>query len=259
MHTSGPRDGEIRRRAFLGTIGASVLAGCSAPPPFYPVPGHATAWPEEALPNSRRPRTPVAAGEQLMREHGMIGRLCLVYEGAAMRFEKEGGSLDVPFRAESGFVTVAGVTAAAARMIRRLVEEQHEVLEEDLVFSRLKSAGVLERLIGSLTAHHGRARLLTGSILERVEKGRSTQDVGLAHLLRSYARLSRLHIANEDMMLMPAFREAVDRSEYQEVSAELFQRQNEIARWEDVDDELSAMELALGMPRRDEPGFAAST
>jgi len=188
-----------------------------------------------------------------MQEHGMIGRLCLIYEGAAMRFERDGGSLDVPFRAESGFVTVAGVTAAAARMIRRLVEEEHEVLEEDLVFARLRTAGALESLVASLAAHHGRARRLTSSILERVEGGRSIQDVGLAHMLRSYARLSRLHVANEDMMLMPAFRQAVDRSEYHEVSAELFQRQEEIARWEDVDDELSAMELALGMMGRDEP------
>ena len=183
----------------------------------------------------------------------MIGRLCLIYEGAASRFEKEGGDLDVPFRAESGFVTVAGVTAAAARMIRRLVEEEHEPLEERLVFARLKIAGARESLVASLTAHHSRGRVLTDTILQRVERGFSKQDGGLANTLRSYARLSRVHVANEDMVLMPAFRETVDRSEYHEVSAELSERQQEIARWEDVDAELRAMELALGISARDEP------
>ncbi len=192
-----------------------------------------------------------------MREHGMIGRLCLVYEAAAMRFESEEGTLDIPFRAESGFVTVAGVTAAAARMIRRLVEEQHELLEEELVFSRLKAAGARESLVASLSAHHSRGRVMTDTILQRVEKGRSERDAGLANTLRSYARLSRVHVAHEDMVLMPAFRQTVDRAEYHEVSTELSERHEEIARWEDVDAELHAMELALGISGRAESSTPA--
>src|SRR5262245_59487075 len=73
---------------------------------------------------------PVTPPEDLMREHGVLKRLLLVYR-------------EVIRRVASGDQLPAQELHAAARIVREFVEDYHEKLEERYVFPRLRSAGKL--------------------------------------------------------------------------------------------------------------------
>ena len=70
----------------------------------------------------------VAPGEDLMREHGVLRRVMLVYDEAIQRLN---GRQEVPL----------DVVSAGASIIRRVIEDYHEKLEEDFLFPRFERRG----------------------------------------------------------------------------------------------------------------------
>jgi hypothetical protein len=240
----------IGRRGFVSSVTTLAFAGCaSAPDERFEVPGRGKRWPESSLRTGSRQRDPASPGEALMRQHGMIGRVLLVYEETARRLADEGASLELPFRPDAGFVTVSGVVRSAAHLIRTVVEEHHEAAEERLVFARLKEAGRSTRLVDALLDQHRRGRALTDAILRRVEESRAGEhDAALAALLRDYSRLSRAHAAREDMLLMPSFKATLDGVAYRDVAYELtHERPFSDDGWPTIEADIGAMEAALGM------------
>ena len=75
--------------------------------------------------------------EDLMREHGVLRRVLLIYEEAISRIN---GAKKLP----------SGVIADSADIIRRFVENYHEKLEEDEIFPRFQKAGKLNDLVKTL-------------------------------------------------------------------------------------------------------------
>src|SRR6266581_8785285 len=96
----------------------------------------------------------VTPAEDLMREHGALNRILLIYDEAIVRIESK-----KEFPPE--------VLASAARIIRRFIEEYHEKLEEDYLFPRFEKAGVLVDLVQVLRQQHAAGRTLT----RQIEKG----------------------------------------------------------------------------------------
>ena len=72
----------------------------------------------------------VSPNEDLMREHGVLERILLVYEEGLHRLEDT-----QDFAPE--------VVAGGAAIVRRFVEDYHEKLEEDFLFPRFTKAGQL--------------------------------------------------------------------------------------------------------------------
>src|SRR5438034_723182 len=72
----------------------------------------------------------VSPAEDLMREHGVLKRVLLVYGEAIRRIE---ANEDLP----------PETVMDSAKIIRNFIEDYHEELEEDFLFPRFKKAGEL--------------------------------------------------------------------------------------------------------------------
>lgn len=156
----------------------------------------------------------VTSGEDLMQEHGVLGRIVLVYDEAARRVE-HGDPVDL------------AVVASAARIVRRFVEDYHEKLEEQFVFPRLEAARREADLIAVLGRQHQRGREvidgITG-ITGITGQGRARPD--LARLLRAFHRMYLPHAFRGDTVLFPAFRHVVGRNAYRELSEQLKEQEH---------------------------------
>ena len=85
--------------------------------------------------------------EDLMREHGVLNRVLLIYKEASRRIE-------------AGEPPPAQVVDEAAWVVRRFVEDYHEALEERYVFPTLSDAGRLTSITPELCLHAGEAAFL---------------------------------------------------------------------------------------------------
>ena len=103
----------------------------------------------------------VSPAEDLMREHGVLNRILLIY--------------DEHLRMLAGKRPFDGsVLVSAADIIRHFVEEYHEKLEEDFLFPRFRKAGKLVNLVDTLQAQHKAGRELTATI-QRTGRDRHAQ------------------------------------------------------------------------------------
>src|SRR5216117_2387379 len=90
----------------------------------------------------------VGPPEDLMREHGVLKRLLLIYGEALRRLDAK---QDLPPEA----------LADAAGIIRSFVENYHEKLEEDFLFPRFEKANQLVDLVKVLRERHQAGRRVT--------------------------------------------------------------------------------------------------
>ncbi|MDC0674476.1 hemerythrin domain-containing protein [Nannocystis radixulma] len=141
----------------------------------------------------------VTPTEDLMREHGVLERLLLVYEAALARFAA---------RDAAPLATLVPATD----LMRRFVEDYHEKLEEQFLFPRLEEAGEHSDLVATLRRQHQRGRELTDTI-HKASAGPSLDALAaegpLQVALRGYIRMMRPHAAREDTVVFPAFRALV--------------------------------------------------
>src|SRR5204863_171580 len=106
-----------RRRWLVGAAGLSLVAAS---------PG----WGAPQSPTNKKSAesVPVTATEDLMREHGIVARLMLIY-GAGVRRLGQGEDID------------PAVFTQAGEIMRDFVHDYHEKNEEEQVFPRFKTAG----------------------------------------------------------------------------------------------------------------------
>jgi hemerythrin-like domain-containing protein len=182
----------------------------------------------------------VSPAEDLMREHGVLRRLLLVYEEAVRRLD---GKREFP----------AEQVKSAGGIIRRFIEDYHEKLEEEFVFPRFEKAGKLVDLVRVLRAQHQAGRALTDRIL-RLAEGTATPDEArrreTADVLRAFMRLYRPHAAREDTVLFPAFRPLVGGRAYAELGERFEDREHELfgkEGFEGVVGQVARIEQALGL------------
>jgi hemerythrin-like domain-containing protein len=144
--------------------------------------------------------TPV---EDLMREHGILRRVLLVYQECDRRLAT---ATEPP----------PGVLDRAADLVRRFVEDYHERLEEEHVFPRFERAGRLMELVAVLRVQHTRGRGLTDRIRSLATKSAlaDADRAALRHTLQAFAAMYRPHAAREDTVLFPALRPLVGAREY---------------------------------------------
>jgi len=134
--------------------------------------------------------------EDLMREHGVLRRILLVYEEAIRRLP-------------SGDAAVLDVIAGAANIVHRFVEGYHEKLEEEFVFPRLERAGKLLELTQVLRIQHAAGRRVTDAIRESTKQrsASAAQRQALTGNLEAFIRMYAPHAAWEDTELFPVFRQ----------------------------------------------------
>ena len=137
-------------------------------------------------------------------------------------------------------------------VLRRLVEDHHEKLEEDFLFPRFEEAGKLTDLVAVLRAQHRAGRAVTADVLEpargplRTDSGRER----LASRLSAFTRMYRPHASGEDTVLFPAFHELAGQKAYRELGEQFEDREKKVLGengFEGAVAEVAKLETALGI------------
>ena len=151
----------------------------------------------------------VTPPEDLMREHGVLDRVLLIYE-AVMRKFGAGEDFD------------PAVITDSANVVREFIEDYHEKLEEDEVFPRFKQAGKMDRLVGILLDQHKAGRRVTDVILKSSptsrKDGESRRQV--VDAMQAFITMYRPHAAREDTVLFPKLKTVVSAHEYDAMAEE---------------------------------------
>jgi hemerythrin-like domain-containing protein len=150
----------------------------------------------------------VSAVEDLMREHGVLRRILVLYREAA-------GLIRANFSAVDG-----RQLWQAADLFRRFGEAYHEQqLEEAHIFPRvIKAGGAAAQLVPTLLAQHARGRQITAYVQSKTAAGgiSGTDAAPLAAALETFSRMYEPHAAFEDTIVFQAWRKALSPKELDE-------------------------------------------
>jgi hemerythrin-like domain-containing protein len=155
--------------------------------------------------NSEKQAEEVSPNEDLMREHGVLRRIILIYREAMHRIQSK-QELD------------PALITKSANLIRHFIEDYHEKLEENFLFPRFEKAGQLVDLVTTLKTQHRAGRKLTNHILEITRsKNFKSHNNDFIDVISQFIRMYEPHAAREDTVLFPALQKIVSVNEYKEM------------------------------------------
>jgi len=198
---------EDTRRSFLlkgGIVSATLM-----------VPGVAGFALQEKGGEKAGEEVEVSPTEDLMREHGLLNRVLLVYEESARRLSNKGG-LDPK------------VLSDAAGIIKNFIENYHEKLEEDYLFPRFEKAGKLTDLVAVLRQQHRAGREVTAQILQLAAAKSAADRQKLVAAIGAFVRMYRPHEAREDTVLFPALHWIVSAHEFGALGDDFEKKEHEL-------------------------------
>jgi len=190
-------------RRKLMAVGAAVVGGLIVPEAFAA---------EHRGRKEREAEGKVTPPEDLMREHGVLDRVLLVYEAGIAKFASNEDFDPLLF-------------SSAAEIVRDFIENYHEKSEEEAVFPRFRKAGKMVGLVDTLQAQHQAGRKVTQAILRHAPGSRKESDDRreLVAGIHSFIRMYRPHAAREDTDLFPLLKDVVSAHEY-DAMAEDFEK-----------------------------------
>ena len=185
-------------------------------------------------PAEPKPKEPeVTATEDLMREHGVLRRVLLVY------------SESVP-KLRAGEKVDAAELQKAAQLFKRFGEEYHEtLLEEKHIFPIVrKMKGEAASYPDVLEAQHKRGREITAYILS------GATGAPLAHALETFVRMYEHHAAREDTIVFPAWKKNFTDKQLDEIGDQFEDIEKKMFGhdgFEEAEEAISKIEKALGL------------
>ncbi|MGE0682470.1 MAG: hemerythrin domain-containing protein [Candidatus Binatia bacterium] len=226
------------RRRFLK--GSSALFAATAVCGPLSLLAQERSQPDKAKKSADNKTEEVSPAEDLMREHGVLDRVLLIYGEVLIRLHEE---RTIP----------PEVLANGADLVRRFIEDYHEKLEEEYLFPRFEKAGKLVELVQMLRQQHLAGRRLTETIKNRAPAAmrKNTDDQkAVGEAMQSFIRLYRPHAAREDTVLFPAFRLLVSSHEYAALGEEFEDKEHALFGddgFEKIVDEVAQLEKTLGI------------
>jgi hemerythrin-like domain-containing protein len=179
----------------------------------------------------------VSAVEDLMREHGVLRRILLVYEECLRR---------VPVG--DGAVPGDGPLKKAALLVQKFVEDYHEKLEEDFLFPEFEKRNELVPLVRVLKEQHVAGRALTAAILDAKATLGEGGDAGIK--VATFIRMYRPHAAREDTVLFPALHKILSEKQLDQLGDKFEAEENRRfgkEGFEKVVEQVAAIEKQLGI------------
>lgn len=148
--------------------------------------------------------------EDLMREHGVLRRILIVFGEAAVILPSNPPAV------------WAEAIQKAAKLFRAFGEDYHEKkLEEQYIFPLIRQKGVggpAGTYPDVLTAQHNRGREITDYILSATASGKVGANAGeLAKAVNGFVRMYETHAAREDTIVFPAWKNLIPPDEYDEL------------------------------------------
>jgi hemerythrin-like domain-containing protein len=240
------------RRAFLSIASAgALLAACKKAERAEPEPGTATAAPSTTTNAAQPAKKPddddddkkkeeVTATEDLMREHGVIRRVLVVYRETATRLRTKPAG--VP----------ADALQKAAKLMQTFAEDYHEKqLEEANIFPALMKNAGLAGTVNTLIAQHQRGREITQYVLAVTAKSIGAASAEpLARALEGFARMYEEHAAMEDTIVFPAWKKLYSAKELDEIGDRFEDIEHKTFGkdgFDDAVDQIGAIERAFGI------------
>jgi hemerythrin-like domain-containing protein len=218
---------DTARRHFLTAAAALGLGGL-------------TGVVAAAADGQAKPAEDVSAPEDLMREHGVLRRILLIYEEALRRLYD---NREVP----------AEVFQQCATLIRKFVEDYHEKLEEDFIFPVFERRRELLPLVATLRKQHQAGRSLTDVVLRNATAEQIGSEESRPHIVsacREFIRLYRPHAAREDTVLLPALHKLMTAAEMDKLGDQFEAEENRLfgkEGFEHVVAQVAAIEKRLGI------------
>jgi hemerythrin-like domain-containing protein len=182
----------------------------------------------------------VGPPEDLMREHGVLKRVLLIYGEALRRLDAK---QDLP----------PDALADAAGIIRSFVEDYHEKLEEGFLFPRFEKANQLVDLVKVLRVQHEAGRRVTDVTMRfaNLQSLRSESErTQLVNSMQQFIRMYNPHEAREDTVLFPAFRKIVSPHEFDSLGEDFEKKEDELFGedgFEKVVDKVAGIEKRFGI------------
>jgi hemerythrin-like domain-containing protein len=160
----------------------------------------------------------VSPAEDLMREHGVLNRILLIYDACRLHLVKN-EQFDW------------AVLNNSAQIIRIFIEDYHEKLEEDFLFPRFEKANLLNELVQVLRNQHTAGRIMTDQIIQfgtMKATAKIDESQKLLKLLSDFNGMYRPHEAREDTVLFPAIRKIVTKNEYFALGEDFEDKEHEL-------------------------------
>jgi hemerythrin-like domain-containing protein len=180
----------------------------------------------------------VSPAEDLMREHGLLNRILLIYDHCKNKLS-------------SGEQFSLGLLSDSAGIIRSFIEDYHEKLEEDFLFPRFEKANQLTDLVAVLRNQHNAGRNITERILSMTKNNLSIDDSKtLINLLSQFNFMYRPHEAREDTVLFPALKKIISSHEYDSLGEDFENKEHELFGkdgFESMVEKVSGIEKQLGI------------
>ncbi len=182
----------------------------------------------------------ISATEDLMREHGVLNRILLIYEEAVRRLRaKEEVSPDV--------------FAKPAALVRKFVEDYHERNEENYIFPAFEQRKQQVELVQTLRKQHQAGRDLTDMILRMATPSQFIKPDSKQVVIASttaFIYMYRPHEAREDTVLFPALYKIMSTQQIKDLGEQFEQKEHELLGdegFEHAVDEVASVEKQLGI------------
>jgi hemerythrin-like domain-containing protein len=178
--------------------------------------------------------------EDLMREHGVLNRVLLIYEEGLRRLRaKEGVGPEVFHK--------------TATLVRKFVEDYHEKLEENFIFPEFEKRKKLTDLVKVLRKQHQAGRAVTDVVLHLAEGDRFRKENNrkkLVKAVRAFVRMYRPHEAREDTVLFPALHKILPAKRLNELGEQFEKEEDRLfgdEGFEKTVDQVAGIEKQLGI------------
>jgi hemerythrin-like domain-containing protein len=227
------------KRELLG-IGGAAIAVIAAPALVAPARAEEKGMGERLKEMVSGPdKEEVTPPEDLMREHGVLDRVLLLYEAAVRRL-----SSNEDF--DPALVT------QSAEIIRDFINNYHEKSEEQHLFPRFRKAEKMVDLVDTLQRQHDAGRKVTEAILRLAPSSRAGADDRrqLMSSMQSFITMYRPHAAREDTELFPKLKDVVSSHEYDAMAEDFEDEEHKLFGedgFEKMVDRVAGLERQMGI------------
>jgi hemerythrin-like domain-containing protein len=218
-----------QRRVFLQTTATLGLAAL--------VPGLTGVHADE---KKDKPEEEVGALEDLMREHGVLNRVLLIYEEGLRRLRAREEVTPALFH-------------HTATLVRKFVEDYHERLEENFIFPEFEKRKQQVELVKVLRKQHQAGREVTDVVLRLAVPDQFRKEDNrkeLVRAMRAFIRMYRPHEAREDTVLFPALHKVLPAKRLAELGEQFEKEEDRLfgeEGFEKTVDQVAGIEKQLGI------------